>query len=89
MVKGIAGRLCLQKSDVEKIMNAFIDEVKDSFRKGQRVEIHQFGTFFPHKRKAHQVRIPSTGQMHEVKSKIVLKFKSSKHMEIMDSEGVL
>lgn len=80
MVDSIAERLDMQKQDVEKIMNAFIDEIKDRFRKGQRIEIHRFGSFYPHKKRARTVIIPSTGKKHITKAKTVLKFKTSKHI---------
>ena len=84
MVDGIAGRLEMQKTDVDKVLNAFIDEIKDSFRKGNRVEIHHFGSFSPQKRKARMVRVPSTGELHEIKARTVLKFKTSKDMTMED-----
>jgi DNA-binding protein HU-beta len=84
MVNGIAGRLEMQKSEVEKVLNAFIDEIKDNFRKGKRIEIHQFGTFFPQKKKARMVRMPYSEKCHKVKAKTFLKFKTSKYMVIND-----
>jgi DNA-binding protein HU-beta len=84
MVNGIAGRLEMQKSDVDKVLNAFIDELKDNFRKGKRVEIHQFGTFFPQKKKARVVKIPGTGKDHQIGARTSLKFRTSKYMVIED-----
>jgi len=84
MVDGISGRLEMSKIDVERVMNAFIDEIKDCFRKGKRVEVHGFGTFFPQKKKARNVVVPSTGKKHEVRARTMLKFKTSKQMCIFE-----
>ena len=86
IVDSISGRLLLQKSDTEKIINAFIDEVKNCFRKGQRIEIHQFGTFLPHLKKSRTVIAPKTGVEHKVPERTILKFKASKHMYIYHHE---
>ena len=81
MVDSISNKLMMQKADIERIMNAFIEEIKTRFLKGQRIEIHHFGTFFPYKRKPRKVISPSDGKVYEVKAKTVLKFKTSKHIK--------
>ena len=87
LVEGIAGRLDMQKKDTEKVVNALIDEIKDCFRKGQRVELHQFGTFMPQKRKPRKMRVPLTGKECEVGPRTVLRFKASRHM-VIENQGV-
>ena len=86
LVNGVSGRLEMQKNDVEKVLNAIIDELKDCFRKGERVEIHNFGTFLPQRKKARMVTVPSTKEKHLIKARTILKFKTSKYMTIYEDK---
>jgi integration host factor subunit beta len=66
--------------DIEKIINAILDEMVKALRRGDRVELRGFGTFSVRLREAHQGRNPRTGAIVAVEKKGVPFFKTGKDM---------
>ena len=70
----------LYQSDVEKIVNAILDEIAEALTRGDRVELRGFGAFSVKRRDARQGRNPRTGAKVAVGEKIVPFFKTGKEM---------
>src|SRR6516164_5926317 len=70
----------LFERDVEKIINAILDEMVEALRRGDRVELRGFGAFSVKLREAHQGRNPRTGVAVAVGKKAMPYFKSGKEM---------
>jgi integration host factor subunit beta len=70
----------LHQRDIEKIVNAIIDEIVDALRRGDRVELRGFGAFSINFRGARQGRNPRTGAVVQVAKKAVPHFKMGKEM---------
>ena len=70
----------LYQRDVEKIVNAILDEVTDALARGARVELRGFGAFSVKRRDARLGRNPRTGDHVDVDEKIVPFFKTGKEM---------
>jgi integration host factor subunit beta len=51
----------LYSRDIEKIVNAVLDEMVEALRRGDRVELRGFGAFSVKLREARQGRNPRTG----------------------------
>lgn len=66
--------------DVEKIVNAILDEITAALSEGHRVELRGFGAFSVKKRNARQGRNPRTGAKVAVDEKVVPFFKTGKEM---------
>ena len=66
--------------DVEKIVNAILDEISGALETGNRVELRGFGAFSVKRREARQARNPRTGAEVAVDSKAVAFFKTGKEM---------
>ena len=66
--------------DIEKIVNAILEEMVKALRRGDRVELRGFGAFSVKLREAHQGRNPRTGVVVEVEKKAVPYFKAGKEM---------
>ena len=66
--------------DVEKIVNAILDEVTAALTRGDRVELRGFGAFSVKHRNARQGRNPRTGAKVSVDEKAVPFFKTGKEM---------
>src|SRR6516165_4738124 len=66
--------------DIEKIVNAILEEMVKALRRGDRVELRGFGAFSAKLREAHQGRNPRTGVTVEVRKKAVPYFKTGKEM---------
>ena len=70
----------LYERDVEKIVNALLDEIVQAMRCGDRVELRGFGVFSAKLRGARQGRNPRTGAAVAVAKKAVPLFKTGKEM---------
>jgi len=71
----------LKKKEVLKIIDIFLDKIKESANEGHTVEIRGFGSFCNVVKKARQVHSPIAGRILDVPEKAVLVFKSSKIRE--------
>ena len=74
--------------DVEKIVNAILDEITGALSRGDRVELRGFGAFSVKHRDARVGRNPRTGAHVPVNEKTVPFFKTGKEMrERLNREG--
>ena len=72
----------LYDRDIEKIVNAILDEMVEALRRGDRVELRGFGTFSVKIREARQGRNPRTGVVVSVGKKAMPYFKTGKEMRV-------
>ena len=70
----------LFERDIEKIVNAILEEMVEALRRGDRVELRGFGAFSVKLRDARQGRNPRTGAVVAVSKKAVAFFKTGKEM---------
>ena len=73
--------------DVEKIVNAILDEITAALTRGDRVELRGFGAFSVKHRNARQGRNPRTGAKVSVDEKAVPFFKTGKEMRERLNDG--
>jgi integration host factor subunit beta len=66
--------------DIEKVVNAILDEMVEALRRGDRVELRGFGAFSAKLREARQGRNPKTGVAVAIAKKAVPFFKTGKEM---------
>lgn len=60
--------------DVEAILEACLDVVKDALKKGEKISIRGFGSLGLHYREARATRHPTTGEYIKVKARYSPKF---------------
>ena len=70
----------LYERDIEKVVNAILDEMVEALRRGDRVELRGFGAFSAKLRGARQGRNPRTGAAVSVAKKAIPYFKTGKGM---------
>jgi len=70
----------LFERDIEKVVNAIIDEIVKALGRGDRVELRDFGVFSPKLRGAHKGRNPKTGVEVQVPQRVIPFFKTGKEM---------
>jgi len=75
LIAAIADQSGLTKAASEKALNAMIDSIGDSLKKGQRVGLVGFGSFSVSQRAARTGRNPQTGKEIKIPAKKVVKFK--------------
>src|SRR5918998_3517406 len=70
----------LYQRDIEQVVNAILDTIRDALAQGGRVELRGFGTFTVKKRGARAGRNPRTGEAVAVSEKVVPAFRTGKEM---------
>ena len=68
------------KKDLEKFTNIILDEIKQSLKKGNRVELRGFGVFSTKLQKARISRNPKTGEKVNTPEKKTIHFKIAKDL---------
>ena len=68
------------KRDLEKFLNIFLTEIKDSLKRGERVELRGFGIWSTHIQKARISRNPKTGEKVATPEKKTIHFKMAKEL---------
>lgn len=76
----------ISKKDCARVVDAFLDAVKEALRTQQNIEIRGFGTFKIRRRKTRMARNPRTGEPVQVAARPVPVFKPSKELRTMVAE---
>ena len=81
LIKQIAEDAEITRSQASAAVASFIDGITKSVKKGQRVTLVGFGTFYASKRKARTGRNPQTGESIQIKAKKLVRFKAGKQLD--------
>ncbi|MBI5640403.1 MAG: HU family DNA-binding protein [Nitrospirae bacterium] len=81
LIDKIAAGAGLSKADASRSLDATLDAVKASLKKGQKVTLVGFGTFAVTKRKARKGRNPRTGQVINIPAAKTPKFTAGKALK--------
>jgi len=71
----------LSKSEAERIVALFFDEMADALAQGERVEIRGLCSFFVKKYVGYTGRNPKTGEKVKIKPKALPFFKAGKELK--------
>ena len=78
LVEKMAKDADISKATADKALKSFIDGVKKTLKKGNKLTLVGFGTFSVGKRAARKGRNPQTGAVIKIKASKTPKFKSGK-----------
>ncbi len=81
LITEISNRTGLMKKDTDDVIVAFMDIVKESLVRGDKVSLSGFGTFDIVKRAARTGRNPKTGETIQIESSVSPKFKPAKALK--------
>ncbi|MEO8478601.1 MAG: HU family DNA-binding protein [Gemmatimonadota bacterium] len=76
----------ISKKDCARVVDAFLDAIKDALKDQQNIEVRGFGTFKIRRRKTRMARNPRTGDPVEVAARPVPVFKPSKELRTLVAE---
>ena len=68
----------VSKAAAQKALDSFIDSIKKTLKKGNKVTLIGFGTFSVGKRAARKGRNPQTGEVIKIKASKAPRFKAGK-----------
>jgi DNA-binding protein HU-beta len=87
LIKLIAQDSGLPKAETELILEATIGRITEALIKGDRIQLHGFGTFQAKKRAPRKGRNPATGEPIDIPEKTVPVFKPGKQLkELVNKE---
>ena len=81
LIENIAKAANVTKVDAETMLNATLDTIKKSVKKGDDVTLIGFGTFTKSKRKARLGRNPQTGKEIKIPAMTVPKFRAGREFK--------
>ena len=81
LIEKVAKSADITKGDAQKTVDAVIDSIKGTLKKGQKVTLIGFGTFSVSKRKARKGRNPKTGEAIKIPAAKVPKFTAGKTLK--------
>jgi len=68
------------KKDLEKFTNIILNEIKETLKRGERVELRGFGVFSTNTQKTRISRNPKTGEKVNTPEKKTIHFKMAKEL---------
>jgi len=81
LIDKLANDAKITKVQAGSAVSSFIDGVTKTLKKGQRLTLVGFGTFYASKRKARVGRNPQTGESIQIKAKKIVRFKAGKDLD--------
>lgn len=78
LIEKMAKDANISKAAAQKAMDSFMDGIKKTLKKGNKVTLVGFGTFSVAKRAARKGRNPQTGETIKIKASKTPKFKAGK-----------
>jgi DNA-binding protein HU-beta len=80
LISHLADEAGITKTQANTALDAFVDAVTKTLKKGDKVTLVGFGTFSVTKRAARNGRNPQTGEVIKIKARKVAKFKAGKEL---------
>ena len=80
LIATLAEEAGITKTQANTALDAFVDAVTKTLKKGDKVTLVGFGTFSVSKRAARNGRNPQTGEVIKIKARKVAKFKAGKEL---------
>ena len=81
LIAAIAEKTGMSKKDSEKALSAFIGEVTDALKKGEKVQLVGFGSFEVRERAARKGRNPQTKSVITIPASKLPVFKAGKALK--------
>jgi DNA-binding protein HU-beta len=80
LIATLAEEAGITKTQANTALDAFVDAVTKTLKKGDKVTLVGFGTFSVSKRAARNGRNPQTGEVIKIKARKVARFKAGKEL---------
>lgn len=81
LITAIAEKTGMKKKDVEAMLDAFVEVVKETLKKGDKVALIGFGTWGTRERAKRNGVNPRTGKKISIPAKVVPFFKVGKELK--------
>ncbi|MCQ2101010.1 MAG: HU family DNA-binding protein [Fibrobacter sp.] len=86
ILKEISATVITCRKEIKRVIEEYVNCIKDELANGKTVRIKDLGTFTPKTKKARKARNPKTGEEIEVPEKKTIKFKpSATFLEVLNN----
>jgi nucleoid DNA-binding protein len=82
LTMAISKELSIKAEIVKQVVDSLFEQIRKEYKKGNRIELRKFGTFTPYLRQSRIYKTFDTGEVKQMPTKKMLKFKCSKHLHI-------
>jgi len=82
LAKSIAKQLGIKAATIRNVIDSFLDQIREEYRKGNRIELREFGTFYAYNRKPRSYKTFDLKETKKMAAKKILKFKCSRHLHL-------
>lgn len=89
IIKKVSGETGFTNVEVELFLDSFINSIKSSLSKNEKVEIRGFGSFITKKRNARNARNPLTNETVELDDRYIPFFKVSKILKDYVNKSII
>ena len=86
LVDQIATKSGLTKKDSEAALKAFMETIKETIKKGEKIQLIGFGSFEPVDKAAREGRNPKTKEIIQIPAKKAIKFSAGKDLKNLLNE---
>lgn len=83
LIAALADKAAVSKKDAEAVLNAFVEIVQDTVKKGDKIQLVGFGSFETRERAARVGKNPQTGAEIKIPACKVPAFKAGKAFKDM------
>ena len=87
LIKKVSKRMNIELKAAKVIVDTIFDEMRESLKKGERIEIRGFGSFALRQYGAYKGRNPKTGEIVDVSPKTLPYFKVGKELKALVNQG--
>ncbi len=81
LVEMIAEKAGLTKADATRALDATMESITETLKKGEKVSLVGFGTFATSKREAREGRNPRTGETVKIAARTAVTFKAGSKLK--------
>lgn len=81
LVEMIAEKAGLTKADASRALDATMESIQETLKKGKKVSLVGFGTFATSKREARDGRNPRTGETVKIAARTAVTFKAGSKLK--------
>ena len=78
LIAALADKAAVSKKDAEAVLNAFVETVQETVKKGDKIQLVGFGSFETRERAARVGKNPQTGEKIKIAACKVPAFKAGK-----------
>lgn len=78
----------MSRKDAIEALEIFLSAIKDGLKKGEKVSLVGFGTFYVKHKRSRNGRNPRTGEQIQIPPKLIATFKPGKAFRMLVNDGV-